>query len=421
MRPVRKEDAKLEAFVSRPEVRERLRSGPAGQYLESFAEYLARLRYRQQSGRSRLYAAWHFTSWAENDGVVVTALDELALEGFQRHLSSCHCVGPNGGRSNKGSGGSRLFLRYLSRCGIVSEQEDDAPGLPPLVQAFRDWMVLHRGITESTLRHYADLVVTLLDNLGEDPNSFQAQRLRGFILDYSRKHHIRTTKYMVTAIRMFLRFLAAKGKCAAGLEHAIPTFANWRLSTLPRYLSAPDVQRVIVACDDSTEIGARDLAIILLLSRLGLRSGDVLGLRLSDIDWAKGSLVVSGKSTWESDLPLTQEVGDALLTYLRFRPAVDTDKVFLRVVAPIRPLGGPQTVAAIVRSALRRAGVKAPTQGAHLLRHSAATEMLRQGVSLQDIQTMLRHRSIETTTIYAKVDVGLLKQIAQPWPEVSSC
>ena len=175
-----------------------------------------------------------------------------------------------------------------------------------------------------------------------------------------------------------------------------------------------NVEQVVDACDDSTEMGARDRAIVLLLSRLGLRSGDILGLRLSDIDWAKGSLAVSGKSTWESELPLTQEIGDALLTYLKRRPAVNTDKVFIRVTAPIRPLAGPASVANIVRSALRRAGVQAPTQGAHLLRHSAATEMLRQGISLQDIQTVLRHRSIETTTIYAKVDVRLLKQIAQP-------
>jgi site-specific recombinase XerD len=411
----------LESFVSHSEVCERLRSGSAGRYLESFAEYLARSGYRQETGRSLLYAAWHFTSWAQEEGVAVTALDEQALEGFQGHLSSCHCVGTNGGRRKIGGNGSRPFVRFLGRCGVVSEQEDGAPGLLPLVQAFRDWMVLHRGVTESTLRHYAELVVTLLDELGEDPNRFQAQRLRGFVLDYSRKHHIKTTKYMVTAIRMFLRFLVAEGKCAAGLEHAIPTFANWRLSTMPRYLPASDVEQVVDACDDSTEVGARDRAIILLLSRLGLRSGDILGLRLNDIDWANGCLAVSGKSNRETHLPLTQEVGDALLTYLRCRPAGDTDKVFIRVFAPIRPLGGPQSVAGIVRSALHRAGVKAPTQGAHLLRHSAATEMLRQGVSLQDIQTVLRHRSIETTTIYAKVDVRLLKQIAQPWPEVSPC
>ena len=271
------------------------------------------------------------------------------------------------------------------------------------------------------LSRYSERIVALLTDLGEDPGCFHAQGLRSFVLNYARGHNIGTTKNTVAAIRMFLRYLATEGRCAAGLEYAIPTLAHWRSSTMPRYLPASDIERVVGACHDTTEAGARDRAIMLLLSRLGLRSGDILGLRLSDIDWAEGSFVVSGKSACESNLPLTQELGDALLTYLRCRPAVDTDKVFISVSAPIKPLKGPQSVASIVRRAIHRAGVEAPTHGAHLLRHSAATEMLRQGVSLQDIQTVLRHQSIETTTIYAKVDVRLLKQIAQPWPEVSSC
>ena len=411
----------LEAFVSPIEVCERMRSGPAGQYLDRLAEYLARSSYRRLNGRLLLHAGWHFARWAQSCGTPITALDEVALQRFLHHLSSCHCVGPTGGRGREARAGARLFLRFLGKWGVVSEQEDDARRLPAIVQAFCDWMVRHRGVTEVTLRDYGERIVLLLNALGEDPGCFQAQDLRDFVLGYAREHSIRTTKYTISAIRMFLRFLAAEGKSAGGLEYSIPTFANWRLSTLPRYLSASDVEQVIDACDDSTVLGARDLAIILLLSRLGLRSGDILGLRLGDIDWAKGSLVVSGKSTWQSELPLTQEVGDALLTYLRCRPAVDTDKIFLRALAPIRPLKSASSVAAIVKRALERAGVEAPMQGAHLLRHSAATEMLRQGVSLQDIQTVLRHRSIETTTIYAKVDVRLLKQIAQPWPEVSSC
>jgi len=411
----------LEAFFSCTEVCERLRLGPAGRYLDDFAGYLARSSYEQLRGRTLLHAACHFTSWAQGGGTPVTALDEVALGRFQRHLSSCDCVRPNGGKGRTARAGSRLFFRFLGRSGVVSEPEDNVSRLPALVQAFRSWMVQHRGVTEVTLRDYGERIVPFLNTLGDDPSCYQAQNLRGFVLDYSLKHTIKTTKYMITVIRMFLRFLAAEGKCVAGLEYAIPTLANWHLSTLPRYLPASDVEQVIDGCDDSTEVGVRDRAILLLLSRLGLRSGDILGLGLRDIDWAKGSFVVSGKSARESELPLTQEIGDALLTYLRRRPAVDTDKVFVRVHAPIRPLKGPSSVGAIVKRALERADVEAPSKGAHLLRHSAATEMLRQGVCLQDIQTVLRHRSIETTTIYAKVDVRLLKQIAQPWPEVSSC
>jgi integrase/recombinase XerD len=409
----------LEAFFSSIEVCERLRSGAAGRYLDGFAEYLARSSYEQLGGQNLLHVAWHFTTWAQGSGTPITALDGVALEGFQRHLSSCRCDRPNGGKGKQAGRGSRLFVRYLGGCGVV--QEEQAPPLPPLVRGFRDWMVLNRGVTEGTTREYGERIVPFLKTLGDDPRCYEAQALRDFVQGYAHKHSIKTTKYMITVIRMFLRFLATEGKCAAGLEYAIPAFPNWRLSTLPRYLPASDVERVVNACDDTTDVGARDRAILLLLSRLGLRSSDVLGLRLADIDWAKSSLVVSGKSAWQSELPLTQELGDALLTYLRRRPAADTDRVFLRTRAPIRPLKGPSSVAAIVQRALERAGVEAPSQGAHLLRHSAATQMLRQGVSLQDIQTVLRHRSIETTTIYAKVDVRLLKQVVQPWPEVSSC
>lgn len=411
----------LEVFVVSSALLERLRSGLAGQYLDGFAEYLRDSGYRQRVGRNVLYAAWHLTSWAQNQGITITALGEPALEGFQQHLPSCCCARPNGGKGKIARNGSRLFLNFLVSFDVVLEEQEEALRFPPVVESFRHWMVQHRGISEATLGFYSERIVALLTELGEDPGCFHAQDLRHFVFNYAREHKIRTTKYTVTAIRMFLRYLATEGRCAAGLEHALPTFANWRLSTMPRYLPASDVEQVVDACDDSTEVGARDRAILLLLARLGLRSGDILGLRLSDIDWRFGSLLVSGKSTRETKLPVTQEVGDAILTYLRCRPAVDSDKVFIRVFAPIKPLKGPQSVAGIVRRALHRAGVKAPMEGAHLLRHSAATEMLRQGVSLQDIQTVLRHRSIETTTIYAKVDVRLLKPIAQPWPEVSSC
>jgi hypothetical protein len=206
----------LESFISLTEDCDRLRSGPAGQYLDSFAEYLDRSGYRPLSGRLRLHAAWHLTSWSQGCGIPITALDELVLERFQHHLGSCRCVGPKGGRGRAARSGSRLFLRFLGRCGVVSEQEDDAARSPALVQAFRDWMVKNRGVTEVTLRNYGERIVPLLNTLGDDPCRFQAQNLRDFVLGYSREHSIKTTKYMISLIRMFLRFLAAEGKCAAG-------------------------------------------------------------------------------------------------------------------------------------------------------------------------------------------------------------
>jgi integrase len=157
---------------------------------------------------------------------------------------------------------------------------------------------------------------------------------------------------------------------------------------------------------------------LLLLARLGLRAGDVARLRLSDIEWENGTLRVSGKSRYEVRLPLPQDVGDGLLQYLDCRPQVASDHVFVRTIAPFKPFVSGAGISSAVKRSLQRAGIVAPTKGAHLLRHTAATEMLRQGVSLDQIGAVLRHRSVETTAYYAKVDVALLKEIAQPWPEV---
>ncbi|HXX65047.1 MAG TPA: tyrosine-type recombinase/integrase [Bacteroidota bacterium] len=221
---------------------------------------------------------------------------------------------------------------------------------------------------------------------------------------------------------MFLRFLISEGKCAASLEAAIPVLAHWRLSSLPRYLPQEDVERVIDSCDRSTPVGRRDYAILLLLARLGLRAGDILRLRLADIDWKEAVVRVSGKGRRETRLPLTQEVGDAIVNYLKTdRPQADADAMFPRLRAPFRVLASPAAVSNIVTRAMCRAGVSCSGGAAHVLRHSAATAMLRHGASLQDIANVLRHRSIVTTETYAKVDVTALKRIAQAWPEVQPC
>jgi integrase len=219
---------------------------------------------------------------------------------------------------------------------------------------------------------------------------------------------------------MFLRYLASQGKCRAGLDAAIPTIAGWRLASLPRCLSTDEVEQLLAACDPSSPMGLRDRAVILLLARLGLRASDVAALCFADIDWEDGSVLVKGKSRREVRLPLPQEVGDAILTYLEHRPRVQDEHVFVRCVAPFRGLLD-SAVSQIVRRNMRRASITAASYGSHILRHSAATEMLRRGVSLYDIGSVLRHRSADMSGYYAKVDMELLKQVVQPWPEVLSC
>ena len=232
-----------------------------------------------------------------------------------------------------------------------------------------------------------------------------------------------SVRAVTAALRAYLRFLAARGACQPWLDQAVPTIPQWRLSTMPRYLPKADIERLISSCDLTKPHGVRDHAILLLMARLGLRAGDIADMRLDDIAWAQGTLRVRGKSRRETDLPLPQDAGDALLDYLeRTRPTVDVERVFLRSVAPFRPLNHRSTVSSIVRTAIRRAGIAdPPSSGAHLLRHSAATSMLREGATLEAIGAVLRHSSPDTTAHYAKVDFAMLRQVVQPWPEAWSC
>ena len=294
---------------------------------------------------------------------------------------------------------------------------------PALLAAFREWMRRQRGTCDATLYNYSLSIRDLLKRFGEDPGRFDAQGLRQFVLEKSQRCGWAAARNCTTALRMFLRFLIPEGKCSAELFAAIPVLAHWRLSSLPRYLQPEEVEQIISCCNPKSPVGRRNRAILLLLARLGLRAGDIVQLRLSDINWRDAEICVSGKGQREVRLPLTQEVGSALVAYLKDgRPRIDTDVLFIRSRAPFRAFRSHKAVSAIVERAMSRAGITCQSRGAaHVLRHSAATSMLRQGASLQDIAVLLRHRSIETTQIYAKVDVNALREIAQPWPEVRPC
>jgi len=289
---------------------------------------------------------------------------------------------------------------------------------PESVTAFQDFLRRHRGLAERTIDRHGRMVVRLLPALGGEPSAYNAGHVRRVILEEARASSPAYVKTMTTALRAYLRFLAAQSLCQPGLDQAVPTIAEWHLSALPRYLPSAEVERLIAACDVSTPVGLRDRAIVLLLARLGLRAGDVADLRFDDIAWNEGMLRVCGKNRQEVRLPLPQDAGDALLAYIeRGRPEVLDDRIFLRVQAPYTPFRSSSCISVVVQRALQRAGVAKPVRGgAGLLRHSAATTMLRSGATLETVGALLRHRSINTTAHYAKVDVVSLTAIAQPWP-----
>jgi integrase len=278
-------------------------------------------------------------------------------------------------------------------------------------------------LAERTIIGQCEIVARLVAALGPAPADYDASSIRQLIIDESGKYSRAYLAKIASVLRSYLRFLSARGECRPGLDHAVPTFAEWRLSALPRYLATTDVERVVGSCDLARPQGVRDRAILLLLARLGLRGGDICAMRVDDIDWSNGTLRVRGKSRRETRLPLPQDAGDALLEYLQnCRPRTPSDRVFLRLSAPHRPWVRSSAVSQIVDRALARAGIdNPPTRGANLLRHSAATSMLRAGASMDAVGSVLRHRSPNTTAHYAKVDVLMLSQIAQPWLGGASC
>ncbi|MBW2735876.1 MAG: tyrosine-type recombinase/integrase [Deltaproteobacteria bacterium] len=400
-----------------------LSAGAVGPHIAGFTHHLDGLGYARFTIERRVKAAAHLGLWLERNGLEVDRLSEHALDLFGHHLPRCQCPDAVLKARRAAMTGARLFVKYVCGTGVLGSMSLDETHqcIPPLIAAFRHWMLEHRGVKSGTLDRYGRTIEDLLRTLGEDPEQFTVSALRRFVVELGQLHSRGQAQNVATAVRSFLRYLVATGQCAIEVEGAIPPVASWRLSTLPRYLPTSDVKRILDTCQTDTSIGLRDRAILLLLSWLGLRAGEVVGLCLGDIDWEQASFVVAGKGRIDR-LPLPQEVGDAILKYLEHgRPNAPSDRLFLRARAPHLPFAKSAAVSSIVGRAIRRAGVDAPSHGAHVLRHSAATRMLREGNSLQSIGKILRHRCLESTALYAKVDVTLLNQIAQPWPELTSC
>jgi len=378
--------------------------------------------YAKAIARRYLRAAVHLGYFLQQQAKALTDIDSKTPEMFSRHLATCCCPLSSGeGHNHHAYFGVKRYCDYLVQIGVCRPRlvSDIQATEPPAVASFREWLKRHRGAAASTIEQYCRTAADVMTALGDDPSCWNAKDVREHLLERASKHGAGTVEKLITSLRIFLRYLGVRGQCQAGLDKAVPAFASWRLAKLPRYLAPKQVERLIAACDGSSPQRLRDRAILLLLVRLGLRAGDVARLRLTDIEWQTGTLRVSGKGRYQVRLPLPQEVGDAIISYLECRPAAHgSDHVFVRNVAPFRPLVRGDGISGVVRRAMKRAGVVSPAKGAHVLRHTAATEMLRQGVPLDRIALVLRHRGIDTTAYYAKADVGSLKLVAQPWPEV---
>jgi integrase/recombinase XerD len=384
--------------------------------VERFGCWLRDKHFHRQRVRSYVRAAKLVLCWANCSGI---GIEDLNSKGLARYASALKARGKlryRDGDYTVAFRGARHFAAFLSEAGMVRESAAVIEG-PTLLKEFNNWMRSHRGVTERTLDRYRPVIECLLRALGEDAECYNAKKLRDFVLNLAKRYT--TTSKITTAVRMFLRFLIATKRCRVGLEACIPTVPATR--RLPNYLSVEAVERIIAACDDTTQRGARDRAIVLLLARLGLRASEVAGLKFRDVDWEQGTITVLGKNRREARLPLPSDVGNALLRYItRWRPEINNEVIFLTRRAPIVAIAN-HVVCKTARRAMERAGVDSPSHGAHIFRHSAATGMLRAGASLQEIGLILRHASLQATERYAQVDTDLLSLVVRPWPGVEAC
>jgi integrase/recombinase XerD len=407
---------------SLPSRRPRMNAGALGPFVESFTEHLVTLQHSRLTVAAFSDAARHFCDWLCRGGIAPSDIDEKVIQQFGHHR--CRCPGGRRGKcvSRKYLNRVHRFIRFLAESGAVQ-----MPSPAPVTETtdtritdFLEWLRCYRGVSARTLELRGHVLKRLLPALGSDPAKYDVALVRQVILDEARRCSPGYVRTITMTLRGYLRFLAVCGLCRPWLDQAVPTVPHWRLSGLPRYLVSSDVERLIASCDLTRPGGIRDRAILLLLARLGLRAGDVLAASFDDIDWREGTLRVCGKGRREICLPLPQDAGDALLDYLnRARPNVSYSRIFLRAVAPYRPM---RSISNVVRLGLERAGItEAPSRGARLLRHSAATGILRAGATLDIVGAVLRHRSTDTTMHYAKVDIGMLYPIAQPWPGDVPC
>lgn len=392
--------------------------GPAAAFIRPFASWASEQGYAFAPLRQRVRIAAGFSRW----------LGEKALH--PDAVGSRHCaqyLRYRGRRLRSCSGDDvalTQFLEFLRRRGVTPAEKIPPVRLTPVeqcAQRFEQYLREERQLSTATQVNYLPFIREFLTGrFGEGSvklASLRASDVTGFVQRRAPRLHRKRAQLLTAGLRSFLRYARYRGEIRADLAAAVPSVANWSMPSIPRAIAPDQVRQLLRQVDRSTAVGRRDYAILLLLARLGLRASEVVRLELEDIDWKAGSLSVCGKGGRHSQLPLPQEVGDAIVAYLqRGRPRSLSRRVFLTAKAPIRGFLGPSAISTVVRHALGHAGIDAPTRGAHQFRHGLATEMLRRGASLTEIGELLGHRSPETTKIYTKVDLAALRTLALPWP-----
>lgn len=391
--------------------------GPLVKYFDTFVNHLVEQGYCRQYIGAQIRMVANFSQWLQVKKISASAVTQTHVKDYYQDSSCQRTI-----KSDQIAPLRRLvdFLLLLGICqppnSLVKQTYIQA-----VVDSFGCYLTDDRGLSSKTLIQYKPFIERFLTQcFALEPIKLSVLSGKDIIEFIKHQASVLSTaraKVATNALRAFLRYAVFCGDINVDLIEAVPTVAAWSMTGIPRAISYEHIQAVLTYCDRDTLIGRRDYAILTILSHLGLRAGEIVALTLDDINWDAGSITVSGKMGQSACLPLPTEVGEALADYLQHGRPISKDRtLFLRTIAPIRGLGGQQTIATIVNAAITRAGVDTPSRGAHQFRHAVATNMLRQGATLNEIGQLLRHKHTKTTNIYAKVDIEALRSLSSPWP-----
>ena len=385
--------------------------GPLAPCVGGYRDWLLGRGYTPSTTVKALIALGHLGRWMEHEGIRVDQLDNAAV---RRFIGTQVRV-----RGRLPLPSVRPLLEYFQTTGVAAPESAGSGRSAPedeLLDGYREWLVLERRLAPSTIRGRERIARGFLAGRGltsgEHGLSITAAEVTAFLVRESGRLSPGSVGSLTSHLRSILRYLATRGLADPGLADAVPRIAQWREATVPQFPAPAAVDALLASCDRSTVVGARDYAVLMLLARLGLRAIEVARLELSDLDWRAGEIELDGKAHQRGRLPLPVDVGEALVAYLRVRDRTH-QRLFLNVKAPLRPLEA-TGVRSLVRHAYQRAGLE--PVGAHQLRHALASDLLRAGASLVAIGQVLRHQDLQSTAIYAKVDLERLRSVASPWP-----
>lgn len=407
-----------------PKIRERIMTGPLGPYCDEYVSWLETAGYSRLGIRRHIQAIDRLGCWLRSRRLSAADIDEQIIEHFVRSFQRIRSPRYTSGRAAEIVGAVRRLAQFLWQRGVANPHSSNASTTPASgwLMSYEEYLRQVHGLcvgTRTIYLRYARRFIGTLRGEGElDWSTLTAETVTEFVRTEAERLKPCACRGPVTATRAMLRFLLTSGVVRPGLLGAVPTVRQWKLATLPRYLSEEQLACVLDQSKTDNPNGLRDHAVVLLMARLGLRAGEVAHLTLDDLDWAGGSVRIGpGKSATARQLPISQELAEALLAYLRARGSIPNVRcVFLCAGPPrYRPLRT-AAVTCIAKRVLHRAGVSIDRPGAHVFRHTAATQMLRRGVPFKQIADTLGHRLLETTTVYAKLDVARLAALALPWP-----